>query len=256
MNTLLTVNLLIVGGGRSGRRFAESYMFNSNINITIAGFSYKSESLKLAEKFHFDYVEFKNIIDFTIYDVIALSVPYELKKKCIETINKSNYRGRYILEKPFAIDCEDYQFMMNMVKDNIFCVPFSRRYEKKYDISIEENTSIVWPLNLYKEVDVFYDLLPHCIDWIVRALNKDIISIDVISNLNNDYIFKLNGITFEVKFVYNETENVTVNGIEYPWIDIYKINNIMLSKLLEQEEKNLKLEKELYYISTIMEALQ
>lgn len=255
MNILSTNNILIVGGGISGRRFVESYMFDDNINITIAGFAYKNKSIDLSIKYMVAYVNFGDIIDFNFYDVIILSVPYEIKRKCLKKIISNKFVGKLIIEKPFAINCSDYYEMINLLGNNLFCIPFSRRYDKRFDIKIDRETHIIWPMDEYKEVSIYYDLLPHCIDWIVRGIGKEPEQIEVLIKTKNIYRFMVNGILINIEFVNNRHNNVTVNDIEFPWIDIYKINNIMLIKLIRQTSRDEQLEKDMYYVSKIMEVL-
>ena len=249
------INILIVGGGRSGERFISSYIFDREINLTVAGFSKRNKTRPLAEKYRIPYVEFDELDDLSLFDVIILSIPYEIRKYCISIIAQLRFEGKMIVEKPFATNLDDYYWMVDALKNIPFCVPFSRRYDSRYEIKIDDVVCIKWPIDSYREVNIFRDLVPHCIDWILSGLQQEIRKIDVLYANEKYYKFQINDITVELVFCCGEADRVTLNDVEYPWIDLYKVNNRLLAELTNQDFNNTKLVKDLYYSSRIMEEL-
>ena len=247
-------NILIVGGGRSGRRFVESYLFTQNINMIIAGFDVMNQSRVLAQKYGLEYVNFNQIKDFSKYRIVVLSVPYHLRYSCIIRIKGNKYEGKMIIEKPFAINQEDYFRFMKALDNTVFRVPFSRRYDSQYDLQIKDFIDIKWPVDDYVKVDIFMDLLPHCIDWAVRNINKKIINISVKARNSNYYELLLDDVNVRIEFDTGKRKNVVVNGIAYNWIDTFKVNNRMLEDLLNSDCNDPLFMQDLLYVSRIMEA--
>lgn len=236
------MKILIIGGGVSGTRFVESYVYDNDISLV--GRTKNGRAFFLAKKYnlkYYTYDEIINIKNINLFDCIIISVPLEEKMKILKLIYNKKYLKRIIIEKPFSLNIHDMEKTLELLSHNKFEICFPRRFTPKYYMIQKNNLDkyvFIWPVtSSMKTKNYLVHLLPHIIDWIL--LSFEILVIDnlkIIKVTNNIVIFNLNKHLFEIIFKYDiYAKNITVNNQEYLWPDYIKINRKILNTVLDDK---------------------
>lgn len=248
-------NILILGGGISGTRFVESYLFSNNINMNLASFSVKNKTQELAKKYGIFCQDFCQYKDFNKFDCIIVSVPYFAKQKVLQAFVDNKYNGVVIIEKPFALTKKDFNIFSKMLADRNVVIPLSRRFfnnEIFRNVEYDDYIKIKWPMYNLQDANIYIDLLPHCVDWINMLLN----SVDTLEVKTTDkkfIMYRQNGIDILIEFIECHNErNIVVNDKEYPWIDLFSTNNKIIEKVFFQNKGEREEIYDYLYLDTIV----
>lgn len=253
------INVLILGGGCSAVRFIESFLFNTEIHIDLASFSKKNYTEQTAKKYVLNCNKFLKITNFDKYDCIIISVPIWGRDVIYKKLNKYGYKGALIIEKPFALNLDSFDIICDMFERNNIVVPYSRRFYQKdiySNVDYTDRIEVEWPIGNMFNFNVFYDILPHVIDWVCMIMQiEEKFNLIVIKVSEENIVFYLNDVLIDIKFIDTDKNYVTINNKVYNGINAYKSNNNILAYVLRQEKaekedflKILKIDTHIYQL--------
>lgn len=235
-------NILIIGNNIHTIRYIESLMFNNKYNLLLLKVDNSVEpisqkyGLKLIEtSFLYSSISEYNLI--ILSDMLNINV-FDLLKKIIS----SNYKGKFILEKPLTFEYNKSKKITKLLEKNRYLVAYTRQF---YDINVDfdkERLEIEWP-NFYQyKIEPLKNTLPHILDLIFKISDinkyKKIKLVYAIKLKQNFYIKLIIGKKVYLIRLYdgkNLNELVRINGIAIEWPNYFKIINKMVEIVLSNE---------------------
>ena len=233
-------NILILGGGVSAKRFIESYIYDSNLNLTICSMNICHKSKGLSQTYRLELINYSDLNKDNInkYNIIIVSIPLIGKYNVIKTIIDYGYKGYFIIEKPFSSNVEESNEQIKLLTNNYFIVPYTRRY-LNFKYEFKDNNKIKWHVvKTIPKDKILTESIPHIIDFIqynIGSCNK----IDDIKYKENILSFQYDNRTFEI--IFNNENIFTINDEIMKDLDYIKANNIMLMELLAMNKEKQKL---------------
>ena len=233
-------NILILGGGASAKRFVESYIYNDDLKLTICSMNIFHKSRELSQKYKLKCINYNSLNKNNInnYSVIIISIPLLGKFDVIKKIIDYGYKGYFIIEKPFASNIIDANKQLDILINNYFIIPYTRRY-LDFNYIFNDFNKINWHVvNSIPKDKILTESIPHIIDFIQYNIGT-CKKIDNIKYNDNVLSFKYNDKIIEITF---NNENIfTINGETMKDLDYIKANNIMLIELLAMNKEKQEL---------------
>lgn len=177
-------NVLIMGGGEAAERYVESLIWDEGISVSLCGFSIYNKTQQISRYYNLPYLSYNMIDDVIIqkYDCIIFALPVEVKRRYIqEIVDKFNYNGAIIIEKPLAINNDDLAYYIQRLplleKCAIVC---QRDYDLcTYKLPNEDNLKISFS-------SVFADMKFNTIHMLPHILSLLMVSGRQITHLKSD----------------------------------------------------------------------
>ena len=253
------MRVLILGGGNAATRYAESLVWDSDINLTLCNMGVFNKTKELGKKLAISCIDYNSLNKNNInnYDCIIITLPPSVKRKYVESIvNDFAFKGSLILEKPLCTNRQDliaYNDCLNKLnKVAIVC-------QRDFDIdNYKIQKSNLYEVN-FKSItdDLEFNIinqLPHILSWFytngIIFNNSKVENNQVVLTSDKSEI----RINFSSKFV---DFNTTINGILYGEVNYRKLNSLIVKKVLNYNKSDsiANIKKAIYVSQIIVELL-
>lgn len=253
---MMKIKVLIIGGGSSARRYVESLFWQDDIAITICGMGILNYSYELSKNYGLNFINFSNLSNININDFscIIVTLPPEVKRKYVSfIIEKLKYTNALILEKPLCISLNDLEYYKSLLRNVRSCsVVCQRDFDlETYKIQQERNYNIFFPTFTSDTDFNMIHMLPHVLSWLYTTKCEPIC---LERSGTNKYIGNWGESPLFIEFVNNSiSNNVIINNSIYPKVQFRELNNKILRRIINYEQKDSTLDlKKAFYISSII----
>lgn len=234
--------ILIIGNDIHAIQYIETlmfnniiYLYNENIKTVAIAKNYQLNLLNKQKLFNMiNYFEIIIITDIFRSDLIDI----------IRNIVLSNYKGKFILEKPLTFNYNDAKKIFDLLKNNRVVVAYTRQFyndDNYFKIKLDGDIFIKWPYYSNLGIDPIKNTLPHIFDLIFKIFSKNInlIISDIILE-NKDYTFKLlannNIITIVLYDTINFEKKVEINNLIFEWPNYFQVISSMVDYVFDEKK--------------------
>ena len=235
------MKILLIGGGVASARYLESLIW-TDAELAIAGFNYLGKSQKLSSLYgvlYYDFFDMKKE-ELNYFDMVIVCVPLEKKVQVVRwLVSTLEYRGRVILEKPFAIGREDICDLKQAVGDLNFCIVACQRdfALENYRITRADEYNIVWNSINSQLHDNIVHMMPHLLSWLMLELE----SLDVELHLQNNIIKgRIGNSNVSIAFIHTGENYVKVNEQIFSSPNYRKINADIVNRFMNYTKKDVE----------------
>ncbi|MBF0300379.1 MAG: Gfo/Idh/MocA family oxidoreductase [Oligoflexia bacterium] len=255
------MNIAIIGGGNSARRFTEALVFGGDINPTLVGFA-KGKTPLLANQYGLNFIdEYYFWNECNSFDLIIIATTPGSKLDILERLISKKYSNAIIFEKPLSTCPQRAKKIFDLVKDNNIrsTIAYSRQFLSQSLVDLSSNfKNIEWPY-CKSSGDPIVHQLPHILHLI--AFNAGLFlkdhsyspfEVTKIKYNNGDYqiFIKFLDNSYEINLYNSESPKMAkIDGNALAWPNYLQSHLTMIKFCIDQDGFNYDFRDKVFNLS-------